>query len=322
MIKKINIFNYEAYYLDYLEGNLSDEDALVLLDFLEKHPELRMEDDELPTFETQEVRLNDLSFLKETDNADAVTTGSIEHFLIARHEQVLTEDKEREVAAFVLAHPEVETEDKLLASVYFTPDTAITFGDKSGLKHRGPIVMWPYYSGIAAAIIAAVFFLYQPSGTNEITETQLATNEIIDSVSENPETIVEAPVQEEFGETQTVGYTSEPSHKSDGVKQHGNMQLQEGTPIILRNSPMRPIVASLENRDVDPISTIYMNPEQPKVNGQDVAYVSKDNMVNPIEPITKLISEKTKTEVDFRQPKSKNKKGFYVKIGKFELERK
>ena len=70
MIKKINIFNYEAYYLDYLEGNISEEDAAVLLDFLDKHPELKMEDEELPVFKEVEVSLCSLDFLKETVDTD------------------------------------------------------------------------------------------------------------------------------------------------------------------------------------------------------------------------------------------------------------
>ena len=81
-------------------------------------------------------------------------------------------------------------------------------------------------------------------------------------------------------------------------------------------------MAALDDKEISPISTIYTNPVEASSANQDVAYTEVNGMQNPIEPITKFISEKTNTEIDFRQPKSKKKKGFLVKIGKFELERK
>ena len=82
------------------------------------------------------------------------------------------------------------------------------------------------------------------------------------------------------------------------------------------------MVAALDNKEVKPLATIYTNPVEANSSASDVAYTDVNQTQNPIEPITKFISEKTNTEIDFRQPKSKKKKGFLVKIGKFELERK
>ena len=47
-MEKISIFNYEAYYLDLLEGNLSEEDTALLLDFLEQHPHLKLDHEFMP----------------------------------------------------------------------------------------------------------------------------------------------------------------------------------------------------------------------------------------------------------------------------------
>jgi hypothetical protein len=46
-------------------------------------------------------------------------------------------------------------------------------------------------------------------------------------------------------------------------------------------------------------------------------------MNNPIEPVTSFIESKTKTEVDFRTTKKVEGKprGFFIKIGKFEVSR-
>ncbi len=39
----INLSNYEAYMLDYLEGTISAEEEKLLLEFLEEHPQLKAE---------------------------------------------------------------------------------------------------------------------------------------------------------------------------------------------------------------------------------------------------------------------------------------
>lgn len=323
MMKKINIFNYEAYYLDYLEGNLPEEDAVVLLDFLEKHPELKLEEEELPMFESESVTLNDLSFLKETEDSDAITEENYTHFLIAKHEGILTENKETELEAFVAATPNAEKEEKLFGAVYFEPDTQVVFADKSSLKQKAPIVMWPYYSSIAAAMIAAVFLLYQPGDVDGINTVQVASNDVSNTVQEQAQSSPEVQEANIFSPITNL-FTSEPEQSvqpKSVVKKNVSVQKDED-PVILNNQPSRPIVAALDNKEVSPISTIYTHPVEAKGNTGDVAYTNVNEMQNPIEPITKFISKKTKTEVDFRQPKSKKQKGFLVKIGKFELERK
>ena len=45
--ERISIFNYEAFYLDHLEGTLGEQDTALLLEFLESHPNLIVEEDEL-----------------------------------------------------------------------------------------------------------------------------------------------------------------------------------------------------------------------------------------------------------------------------------
>ncbi len=48
---KINQLNYEAFAIDYLEGNLSDEDQLVMEEFLRSHPKIKEEIISMGAFE-------------------------------------------------------------------------------------------------------------------------------------------------------------------------------------------------------------------------------------------------------------------------------
>lgn len=57
---KINLNNYEAFVLDYYEGNLSASDELELVSFLQQHPQLNVDltDTYLPKLEANEVKIN------------------------------------------------------------------------------------------------------------------------------------------------------------------------------------------------------------------------------------------------------------------------
>ena len=50
-MEKINLHNYEAFFLDHLEGNLSEQQLLDLDDFLIEHPQLKVELDEMGGFD-------------------------------------------------------------------------------------------------------------------------------------------------------------------------------------------------------------------------------------------------------------------------------
>ena len=56
MSEKINITNYEAFLLDYLEGNLSEGEISLLKIFVAAHPQLNidLEDTELVSLEKDE----------------------------------------------------------------------------------------------------------------------------------------------------------------------------------------------------------------------------------------------------------------------------
>ncbi len=77
---------------------------------------------------------------------------------------------------------------------------------------------------------------------------------------------------------------------------------------------LRPVSADIFKKDAtaDAEMKVYKtaNPQ-----GEDLA------MENPIEPVTNFISDKAKTEVEFKRRKAEGKKkgGFFLKIGKFEF---
>ena len=96
-MERISIFNYEAFYLDFLEGNLNEEDTALLMAFLEANPDLKMEDDSLPTFEAEEFELDDAlkNDLKQPLIDEAITNNNVEYFMISDAEGIWMKRNQR-----------------------------------------------------------------------------------------------------------------------------------------------------------------------------------------------------------------------------------
>ena len=56
-MEKITLNNYEAYLLDYFEGNLGLDDLALLKTFINQHPELAIDlnDEKLPSLNTENL---------------------------------------------------------------------------------------------------------------------------------------------------------------------------------------------------------------------------------------------------------------------------
>ena len=98
-MERISIFNYEAFYLDFLEGNLSEEDHALFLLFLEENPELKVVDEDLPALELEQPFMDDTfkNSLKQPLLSEKITNLNYEYFLISQAEGLLSEEKENEI---------------------------------------------------------------------------------------------------------------------------------------------------------------------------------------------------------------------------------
>lgn len=331
MMGKISIFNYEIFYLDYLEGRLGEDDVRMLMAFFDEHPECKLDDPDLPVLNvSDDYVFQGKSDLKQTDDKEAITEENVEHFMISDSEGILSDEKQAELNQVVDGDAGLEKERKRYNAVYFAPDTSLVFQNKEDLKRRKTIVLWPYVSaGIAAAIISFIFLMNGDGsdfGKVEVSNPVAKTPEKIipvqtdnESPSDDDQVIIEdAPIQY-YNAFNDLSSYSEPKKKP----------LNNSYVPLKRKRPHSHLVA-LE-KELMPITT-YTNKtpnETPNVleTKQPEPYRTElpgDNrMVNPIEPVTSFISKKAKTEVDFGRKKatSEEKGGFYFKVGKFEISR-
>jgi hypothetical protein len=167
--------NYEAYFLDYWENNLSAELVAELMIFLEQNPELKTEFDlfESITLKPEkEIRYSKKEELKKTTiiPTDNIDIDNYDEMLVANFEGDLSEDENVELTAFMELNPKVKLEYNLYHSIFLTPDTNIFYPNKESLQKKGLFAIYRtqlvYGLSIAASVIILLGiylgFLNQP----------------------------------------------------------------------------------------------------------------------------------------------------------------
>jgi hypothetical protein len=168
---EINRNNYEIYFLDYHEGNLSATQQAELFLFLEQHPDLK---EELESFDLVKLPSSTISFEgKENLKRALITKENVQQYLIGNLEGDLNKEEKHELNKFLFQHPEFKKEEQLFAQTKLSPDKAIVFPAKSKLKHAVPISenkKRAFYFSVAAAacilLMMGVYFFNQHSNEN------------------------------------------------------------------------------------------------------------------------------------------------------------
>lgn len=167
----INKETYEAYFLDYIEGNLSPKDTDILLIFLDQNPDLK---NELESYSdvtlTPPASYIDKASLKQVDVVnDVISTKNALHFAIANFENQISESKKEELLALALKNPSIEKEISLVSKTKLIADESIKYPEKGKLKKAIPF-FFPYYKmvGIAAILLLMIYFFIPKGNTDTI----------------------------------------------------------------------------------------------------------------------------------------------------------
>lgn len=155
----INLHNYEAWFLDYIEGTLTAAQQAELMAFLEQHPELQAELDEveLVSLEGETIEAQDFSSLKMPESEGAITGLLADDLLIAETEGVATSEEKAALAALLQAHPTLEADRKLYAASYLAANEALGYANKAALKRSAAIIPLFAWRAVAAAAAIALF---------------------------------------------------------------------------------------------------------------------------------------------------------------------
>jgi hypothetical protein len=133
----INISNYEAYFLDYHEGNLSPQQVADLFLFLSQHPELKKEFEDF-----EQIVLEDFSapvFENKDRLKKNITAENREEYFIRAVEGTLDTTELALLKIFLTTHPEFQREFNLFQKTKLQADATLVFENKELLKQGAAI---------------------------------------------------------------------------------------------------------------------------------------------------------------------------------------
>ncbi|MBU2019804.1 MAG: hypothetical protein KJ941_09170, partial [Bacteroidetes bacterium] len=296
------------FYLDYLEGNLSKEDSIALELFLNAHPELKV-DDYLPTFQSEDAELtfSDRAFLQDLSRVDFITEKNIEAFLIADLEGQLDFLKKRDLEDFLAKNPSFQQENFLYQQTILDQPTHLLYPNKSELKRKSTITLWPTLTIAAASICGVLLFQFFENSSNPLQQgaktSQYSHHKTVFVSKENTKDYIQ------------LAATSINNFQNNKEKQSTRDKIIN---LKLNTLPLSPMAdkSVIENTEITPLSKV-LPVSSPTSHNNDYTIAMK----NQIAPVTRVISDVIKQEVVYQKGiDEKNKRQrFFIKIGKLEI---
>ncbi len=327
---KITKENYEAYYLDALEGTLSTEGHVLLQTFLQDHPDLAVDMEGIPLLEPIDKRELPSDFiysLKQVDLAnEQIADHNAEQFCIAASEGILTTQKYTELEKFVRKNESWAKVFQTYAKIKLQPQNTEVYPNSAELKRRERKLLPLFFTVAAAASIVIAFFVYQFNGNvTRNSSVQTFANHQRDSTKLTKKNKGIGPSQADVF-PQDMQATSQKTRKElDAVVPNKNSFEPSGhlepAPILSQQK-----IDDMPEEDVSiagytsqsPNSNTYVVPVRVNIPADKV-----NDLVNPIFPVTNALSAMLNTEIDFGKTRNTvvDKRGFFIKIGKFEVSR-
>jgi hypothetical protein len=156
--------NYEAYMVDYWDGNLTPDLTVELLRFLDSNPDIKKEAMDAGQFTISPENM--LFDAKQEILKKEISKENIDEFLVAELEHELLPHEQNELSLFLASNPQYIRDRKLYALTKLHPDTSLRYPNKRGLKKGAMMPLWIRYSSVAAAACLflgiGIWFYNQP----------------------------------------------------------------------------------------------------------------------------------------------------------------
>ncbi len=255
---KINKNNYEAFFVDYLEGNLDGKLVDDFIEFLQQNPDLK---EELALFESISIGQEEIVFnkkellLKEKFDVEQVFNEAA----IANLEGDISASGKAEFEKYLSTHPEKQKEAELFKSTKLHPDESVVFSKKYKLYHKSSgrtILLWTMR--VAAIFIVALSVYTYIDKTSETIkpENQVAVLEKVPEKKPNSEDIKEVPVKTEKKEIEPTIKEAKPVIKKEKRKSEAVKSLRENSQGRLDNDDL----AMIRINDEIPSKLQSLNP--------------------------------------------------------------
>ena len=138
---KINRDNYEAYFLDYFEGQLSPEMVEGVLMFVDQNPDLKNVFDEfegVSLVADQDIVFEKKSYLKKNQvfATSQVNELNYDEFLVGETEGLLNPEQLASIEEFISINPQFEKDRRLYKLAHLSTEDKIVYNAKESLKQK------------------------------------------------------------------------------------------------------------------------------------------------------------------------------------------
>lgn len=180
---KINLQNYESYFVRYIDNDLSKTEVEEVQRFLQQHPELN---NDLDAFRSTVLQPDDtFVFPAKAMLKRSVHAGNYEDYFARYVEQDLSAEETAEVNIFLQQNPSFTRQLDAYKATRLVADTTIVFPDKKALKKEQPRKVIPMYARyiLSAAVAAGLLLLFFVKGIQRMpgsSDVQVAQNETVD----------------------------------------------------------------------------------------------------------------------------------------------
>ena len=310
----ITIENYEIYYLDYLDGNLSEELSEALRLFLMHHPDLVIEETNV-RLNPEEIDYANKAELKVWDEDEVITLNNVELFTIAAEEKLLSTTKQIELSRFTQEHSSLQNELSYYTLTKLQPNLNWVYTDKNKLKRKNTIALWPWFSAAAAVIL--LFSITSLFDTNNANVRYTKSNEVDLSISSELEEEIQWK-SNRVAEQKGSSFIEKQRVNDINRSAKGKVKQQKRKfPVAIEKLPVR------QNTQKVSLPTVLVEQQEinPKLASQLPKIEPLNSMNNPIWAVTNLVGAVTNKDVDFRTAKEteENTGGFHIKFGTFEV---
>jgi hypothetical protein len=326
-MEKVTTYNYEAFYLDYLEGNLSERGVAMLFEFLKANPvlknELEFDNDILDYSLSQDLyKLDELdkAELKQFDcKADEICLNNVNDFIIADIEGDISVEKKTKLNEFIIEH-DLQNTTAYFDATKLKPNLAEVYQNKAELKKKGRIIPLLLRVGSVAAVLLIGFNIMNTSNDSKEIYTSRTNQFELKLDSSNHEFNIEVSNNNIASSgSKTAAEIKNSTVKVNGVKDsivEPSIQIDFNNNVVeniekgIDNQPDLPIIEKDLNDDIV-ASNINENPN------------SNIQLVDMYKPATNIANSYTNLNVVAK--KSTPESDYQVtafSVGKFSFERK
>lgn len=211
---RIDRNTYESIFIDFLDGQLSDENIKSLISFLDQNPDLEEELKDLTAFrKSQTNEVNEIhSFNSDSLKKEPILTdedSNFEELCIAFYEGLLNEKEEFHLIELTENNEALKKTFKSYSHTIAKSDLSIAYPNKKSLKRHKKIGIYQYAS-YAASILFIVSFIFIMNGNdaeqmNNSTQYTSNTNSYmdypkVDLLKHQPHTTSSVPAEEKLAE--------------------------------------------------------------------------------------------------------------------------